>query len=171
MTVRTGRPGPARPPTSFGRPPRSGAVPVVDPRERSPAGVDEALERFDRFSSALVRLEVFSLEEVRGSVAAFLTEVEVHLGGSPIPPVGSDRPPRAGPPEGDRLEGEHERFRTSVDELRSLLGVVEGDDHGGHRQALGQYGRIFAEALRLHRRDERAATAADGPGGARVPSA
>jgi hypothetical protein len=39
--------------------------------------------------------------------------------------------------------------------LRGLLRIVERDDHGGNRQALGQYGRILAEALKEHRALER----------------
>ena len=50
---------------------------------------------------------------------------------------------------------DHEWFLTSTEQLGWFFRVVEGDDHGGHRQALGQYGRALAEALRRHRRDER----------------
>jgi len=45
---------------------------------------------------------------------------------------------------------------TSIEQLWWFYRVVEGEDHGGHRQALGQYGRILAEALRRHRAEERA---------------
>ncbi len=80
---------------------------------------------------------------------AFTREVERHLTESTAAPGGRGETDRA------RLAREHERFRTSVDQLVAILAVVEQDDHGGHRQALGQYGRIFTEALRLHRTDER----------------
>ena len=50
---------------------------------------------------------------------------------------------------------DHEWFVTSLDQFEWFLRVVEGENHGGHRQALGQYGRVLAEALRRHRHDER----------------
>jgi len=50
---------------------------------------------------------------------------------------------------------DHEWFATSLEQFWWFFRVVEADDHGGHRQALGQYGRVLAEALRRHRRDER----------------
>ena len=117
------------------------------------AELDQALERFDRFSAALVHVEPWPLEDVRREVAGFLRLVEQHL------VTGSSGPTR-GPsgtgarPGARRLELEHQRFHSSVEQLRELLSVVEGEDHGGHRQALGQYGRIFAEAFRRHRADE-----------------
>lgn len=116
--------------------------------------VDE-LERFDRFSTALVHLEPFPLDEVRRSVRQFTSLVEAHLR-TPLPDSGAPRPKADRPSYRQRLLLEHDRFRASVTELRQLLTVVEADDHGGHRQALGQYGRILVEALRLHQDDERA---------------
>jgi hypothetical protein len=116
------------------------------------AGVDELARRceeFDRFSYGLVRLTPHTLDDLRVRVAQFNDEVESHL----------DRAERAPTSQGSavqrRLQAEHLRFRASIRELRGLLRVVERDDHGGHRQALGQYGRIFVEALRVHLRDER----------------
>ncbi|HYB63023.1 MAG TPA: hypothetical protein VEE86_01190 [Thermoplasmata archaeon] len=132
--------------------------------ERHDADLDDAVERFDRFAAGLVRLEPFSLEEVRRSVGTFVGRVERHLrehGGGGPPPSGEPRP-RQPVRRGPDLGLEHERFRSSIVELSAYLAVVERDDHGGHRQALGQYGRIFAEALRLHRGDERAETARTG---------
>jgi hypothetical protein len=52
------------------------------------------------------------------------------------------------------LRSDHRHFEMSVLGLRELLGVVEHEDHGGHRQALGQYSRLLAAAFVRHRRDE-----------------
>jgi hypothetical protein len=49
---------------------------------------------------------------------------------------------------------EHLAFRGSTDELRHLWDVVRAVDHGGNRQALGQYWRVLLEALTLHLEDE-----------------
>lgn len=121
-------------------------------RPRPFGGLDETLEWFDRFSLSLVRLEPFSLDEVRRSVERFGDAVNDHL----VASRATSRRPATGPggSGSERLELEHERFRASIAELNELLAVVERDDHGGHRQALGQYGRIFAEALRVHRGEE-----------------
>jgi len=166
--------GPAEPPVTLFRPfgwcramPRGRSTDV----ERHESDLDDAVERFDRFAAGLVRLEPFSLEEVRRSVGAFASRVEGHLrehGVGRLPGGPPQRPPvRRGPD----LDAEHERFRTSVGELRSYLAVVEREDHGGHRQALGQYGRILAEALRLHRADERGLLARTGRAGPPGPVA
>ncbi len=52
------------------------------------------------------------------------------------------------------LMEEHERFRQSLDQLAWLRGIIDREDHGGHRQALGQYWRLVLEALRRHLDDE-----------------
>ena len=119
---------------------------------RAPPGPREFLRsvgRFERFSSGLVHLDPCSLADLRRTVRTFASELERHLSPAPATVVEPPAPSLA-----RRLEAEHERFRSSVEQLRGLLTVVEGDDHGGHRQALGQYGRILAEALRRHLADE-----------------
>lgn len=113
------------------------------------------IDWFERFSYELVLLETFSLDEIRAALDAFEREVRAHLDGSPL----DDRRPIAdrGPAERARiLASDHAWFRTSLDQLEWFYAVVARDDHGGNRQALGQYGRVFAEALRRHRSDERA---------------
>ncbi len=140
-------------------------MPVVVPADPRPQ-VDELArlsERFDRFSYGLVRLETHPLEELQRRIAEFGNAVERHLDAAAT--KGSE----ARGASAARLSAEHQRFRVSVGELRGLLAVVEREDHGGHRQALGQYGRIFAEALRVHLRDEiapagRGAEPRSGPG-------
>lgn len=117
--------------------------------------LDPEIERFETFSHGLVRLEPHSIEELRVAVERITSAVSDHLkadGERPLMPGGRRRRLAA---KRQRLAAEHERFRTSLAELRLLLAVVEGDDHGGHRQALGQYGRLLTEALRAHRDEER----------------
>ena len=124
-------------------------------RSAGASSLEEEVTRFDRFAHGLVRLEPYPRGVLRDSVERFAQRVQEHLDlaassgpdgpGSPRPGTGSER----------LLAREHLRFRGSLDELRGLLAVVEADDHGGHRQALGQYGKILAEALRVHLNDER----------------
>jgi hypothetical protein len=60
------------------------------------------------------------------------------------------------------LVSDHARFLVSLEQLRWFYDIVEREDHGGHRQALGQYGRVLTEAVRRHRRDERSFFAGTG---------
>ena len=118
------------------------------------AELTQRLDGFDRFCLALVRLEPYPLEEVRATVVRFASALARHLatqttGSSPAPGELAPDRGRIG-----RLAAEHERFHASLEQLRVLLEVVVRDDHGGHRQALGQYGRIVVEALRSHLADE-----------------
>jgi len=124
---------------------------------------DQEIDRFDRFAGDLVRLEPFSRDALHETVVRFAALVEHHL--ELAAQVSDGRRGTDGGALARRgvLHREHERFRASVAELRGLLAVVEAEDHGGHRQALGQYGRILAEALRAHCRDEGAAGATDVP--------
>ena len=119
------------------------------PRTQDLADFRLAVDRFERFSSDLVHLEPFSFDQVRTVVERFARDLEDHLIG--VRRAARSTRARVGAP---RTAAEHERFRASVEQLRGLLEVVAADDHGGHRQALGQYGRILAEALRLHLADE-----------------
>lgn len=132
----------------FPRPSASVAMTVapasVDIR-RPPEGLRALTEWFDGVSLRLVLLEGYSLEEVREAIDRFSRSVERHVARAKH----LDRPPDNG-----GLAGEHARFESSIEELRLLMGIVEREDHGGHRQALGQYGRIFAEALLRHLREE-----------------
>lgn len=126
---------------------------AVDPA-RPPADLDALIDWFEEFSYELVLLEEFSLEEIRAALDAFEREVRRHVDANPPAPRG----PPAGRDPAERaaiLASDHAWFRTSLDQLEWFYAVVARDDHGGNRQALGQYGRVFSEALRRHRSDER----------------
>lgn len=113
------------------------------------------MDWFERVSYALVLLGDFPLADVRFAVDAFATALEAHLVG--LPPPAARRASRRSNRQdlATVVASDHEWFRTSVEQLRWFLEVVERDDHGGNRQALGQYGRVLAEAVQRHRRDER----------------
>ncbi len=128
----------------------------VDPRQ-SPTEFDDVVEWFDGVSRALVLLEAYPLEDLRQVVAVMRRTVLEHCrsDGRSIPEVASHSPELD--PRERLLVADHRWFRLSLEQLDWFLGVVAGEDHGGHRQALGQYGRVFAESLRRHRTVERAA--------------
>ena len=126
--------------------------PAVD-ISRAPTDFDALIDWFELVSYALVLLEEFSLTEIRSAVARIEAAVLAHVSSSP-----TTRRDLAG---GNRLselrkvvDADHVWFRISLEQLRWFLSVVERDDHGGNRQALGQYGRLLGESLRRHRRDE-----------------
>jgi hypothetical protein len=126
------------------------------------SSLEAEVARFERFAHGLVLLEPLPRPAVRAEVDRFVRSVEQHLDRAAA--LGRESAPRSRARTADeRLLGrEHQRFRTSLAELRGLLAVVEADDHGGHRQALGQYGKILAEALRVHLNDERRRTPTEG---------
>lgn len=136
-----------------------------------PTELDPLVDWFDRFSTRLVLLDEIPLARVREAVAAMVAGITTHrAGGGPSEP--SERARSSGLAALRRtLRADHEQLAASVRELGWLLGIVERDDHGGNRQALGQYGRLVCEALRRHRAEEReAALLAEGrvPGTARI---
>jgi hypothetical protein len=118
--------------------------------------IDTALADFERFASSLVHLEPRPLDAVRQGVEQFVAVVQRHLDGRATTDGQRSTAAEGAVTLTDRLGLEHERFRASLEGLRGLLAVVVGNDHGGHRQAPGQYGRVLAEALRSHRADGRA---------------
>jgi len=116
-----------------------------------PAGPDAIGIWFEQVSHQLVLLAEFPLSDIERAVATFTGAVEEHARSTDL----------ARPPEGTAdselarvLAADHARFSTSIEQLRWFLAVVQREDHGGHRQALGQYGRIFAEAFLRHRTEE-----------------
>jgi len=145
---------------------------VAEPTARleippAPPSFDALVDWFDRLSTDLVLLAEYPLGGVGAAAAEFDRQVRNHL--SEFEVRLRSRRPRT-PAERDAhalLHADHAWFEVSLDQLRWFLSIVAHDDHGGHRQALGQYGRVLAEALRRHRREERAVIpepAADGPG-------
>ena len=126
---------------------------TVAPTERSEE-LDRRLERFASVCDELVDGPQARLDDVRREVEHLVEAIVAHVGSSD--PLAA-APKAARPPATSvevRLRSEHERFRVSVVQLGWFLGIVERDDHGGNRQALGQYGRLVVEALRRHRADE-----------------
>ncbi len=137
---------------------------VVSP----PGDLDGLVEWFDRVCSGLVLLDALPLLDVRAAVTALASAVTDHC----AHPGGPGRPPARATVVWDRslreLAADHERFRTSVQQLWWFYGIVEREDHGGNRQALGQYGRLVCEALRRHRAEERR-VGGTGPSGRAAP--
>lgn len=129
----------AGPPFDLGEPPRE---------------FDALLAWFDRVSQRLVLQDDLPLPEVRRAVAAFTAGVTAHRDADGD--LGREaRSEDLGLASSRRiLRADHDRLATSVRQLWWFYEIVERDDHGGNRQALGQYGRIAAEALRRHRVEE-----------------
>jgi hypothetical protein len=133
----------------------------VPPERRSdrilavPFDFDAVVDWFERLSSAMVLLAEYPLPEVERAIREFESRVRAHIHESGArldatnPPSGAATDARA------LLRADHAWFRTSMEQLDWFYRIVANEDHGGHRQALGQYGRVFAEALRRHRADER----------------
>ena len=128
--------------------------PEVDIRS-PPGSFDELVDWLERWSYGLVLLEEYPLSEIRGALVAVSDAVATHR-------RAADRRIAALPPTDEEtargvklLLSDHEWFEISLEQLWWFFHVVETEDHGGHRQALGQYGRVLGEALRRHRSDER----------------
>ncbi len=130
--------------------------------DRPPEDIDALVDWFDRVSGNLVLLEEYPPEELRRAVEFVARAVDEHARRADSPPSAVNaRDAAAG--RAAVLRADHERFRTSAEQLRALSRVVENDGHGGNRQALGQYGRVLTEALRRHRREELELDGATGP--------
>ena len=121
-----------------------------------PGDFDALIDWLEGWSTNLVLLEEYPLPEVRAALDAVDRAVRAHR-------TGADRQLQSLPASSDAaargrriLLSDHVWFETSLDQLWWFYRVVEQEDHGGHRQALGQYGRVLAESLRRHRTDERA---------------
>jgi hypothetical protein len=120
-----------------------------------PTTLPEIVDWFESLSYGLVILEPYPLADVRAAVDAFHERMVRHAADWATTCAGEAD--RTSPWSALRrvIESDHTWFETSFEQLRWFLGIVEGEDHGGHRQALGQYGRLVAEAVRRHLRDER----------------
>ncbi len=123
---------------------------------RPPAALAELVDWFGMLSYGLVLLEPYPLIEVRGAVDRFRREVRRH---SDRAEPGLARGPLPADPLGRRLtelvRADHRWFEISFDQLDWFLRIAEENGHGGNRQALGQYGRLVADAVRRHLADER----------------
>lgn len=124
------------------------SAPVGPAIDRAPADIDALVDWFEWVSERLVLLDDFSLADVRRAIGSVDSAIRRHLANSPNPPSTAGS-------VAARIALDHRMFPTSLDQLAWFLAIVERDDHGGNRQALGQYGRLLAEALRRHREDER----------------
>jgi hypothetical protein len=133
--------------------------PSVDPHS-PPAEFDAVVDWFERVCYNLVLLEEYPLLDVRQAVRTLERSVREHLAALDAALTRSASIPAELTEARTLLRTDHAWFLVSLEQLEGLYHVVEGEDHGGHRQALGQYGRVLAEALRRHRSDERAYLAA-----------
>lgn len=145
-------------------PPSLTAIPTHSP-------IEATMRRQQALADDLVLLAEFplpALEEALADIGRAIEEDESAFEGV-LNRVGHAATRRA---ELERLRQDHRTFHVSVGQLRWLLDIVRRDNHGGNRQALGQYWRIVLEALGTHREDERrllaqlglAVPAAGGPG-------
>ncbi|MGA7923635.1 MAG: hypothetical protein WCA77_06635 [Thermoplasmata archaeon] len=104
-------------------------------------------------AEGLVRLAPYSRAEIASAIHRLRTVLlERH-------PYRDPRSPgkRSGLVDGRiarRLEGEHRIFVTSIEQLEWFFQIVQDEDHGGNRQALGQYWKLLLEALQRHLDDE-----------------
>ncbi|MFZ0892257.1 MAG: hypothetical protein WB778_07365 [Thermoplasmata archaeon] len=116
----------------------------------SDAELYQIIESFDRLSYGLVLLENKLVEEIGIAIRRLRAAVEQHVENSrgqgrfEVGDAASDSSRRR------EIADDHARFRTSLAELATLFEIIRRDDHGGNRQALGQYGKILSEALRIH---------------------
>jgi len=121
-----------------------------------PTDFDELIDWLERWSYNLVLLEEYPLPEVKSALDAVDRAVRAHR-------TEADRRLRSLHDLSDESSrgrkvvlNDHEWFETSLEQFWWFYRVVEKEDHGGHRQALGQYGRVLGESLRRHRVDENA---------------
>jgi len=128
--------------------------PYVD-IHRPPKEFDALVDWFELVSSNLVLLEEYSITDIRSALETLTGAIDAHRREASLDPPD---PPFEASEHADLaqlLSVDHEWFRISVEQLYWCFAVVEREDHGGNRQALGQYGRVLAESLRRHRSDER----------------
>ncbi|MGI0071639.1 MAG: hypothetical protein ACRECT_06190 [Thermoplasmata archaeon] len=139
--------------------------PSVDIRA-PPADLDDLIDWFDRVSTNLVLLEEYPRPAIRRAIDRLERGVREHVASFDARLTEGGVPPGTLADARAILRADHAWFSISIEQLEWFFEIVERDDHGGHRQALGQYGRVFAEALRRHRSDERAYLGPSGTGSA-----
>ncbi|MFZ0699442.1 MAG: hypothetical protein WAN74_04555 [Thermoplasmata archaeon] len=129
--------------------------PSVDPA-RPPAALEELVDWFEALSYGLVLLEPYLLADVRRAMGRFHHEVRLHSERAEVPLAhAAVRADALGRSLTELLRADHRWFKTSFEQLDWFLRIAEENGHGGNRQALGQYGRLVAEAVRRHLADER----------------
>jgi hypothetical protein len=126
---------------------------AVEPRPR-PTEFEAIVDWFDHICCGLVLLEEDPREDVEASVGRLDAAVRAHLRDfeAGVGPSDATADSRRGLRQ--TLDADHARFFVSLEQLRWFYARVETEDHGGNRQALGQYGRVLTEALRRHLREE-----------------
>lgn len=143
--------------TDFPHGPNAESVPTPRPDvdiRSPPRGFDELVGWLERWSDGLVLLEEYPVNDVRAALNAVEKAVRAHRMSADrwiVPLQARDEPTSRG---ARLILSDHKWFETSIEQFWWFFRVVEKEDHRGHRQALGQYGRIFGEALRRHRTDE-----------------
>jgi hypothetical protein len=143
--------------------------PTADPH-RAPPEFDDLVDWFEQISTNLVLLEDYPRDDLRTAIDRFEAGVRAHLRSYDLRLNLPRTPPKELSDVRALLRSDHAWFQISLEQLEWFYRIVEGEDHGGHRQALGQYGRVFAEALRRHRLDERNyLSAVEGPVGSPPP--
>jgi hypothetical protein len=130
----------------------------MDPPPRRLARHDPLLARlptWEALADGLVLLEPIPLARLRRTVDDLVAAWPRHVVEARSA-FAAGRSGVRGPEPLGRLEAEHAWVRDSLAELNGLLGLVTANDHGGNRQALGQYWRLLNEALRRHIAEEEA---------------
>lgn len=151
---------------SVGRP--EALAPTHPAGDRRGPDADPALWRVlseqQEIADRLVGLEPIPLEALTGEIERLATclLIEHPQKVRPFLRGGSER--ATSPGLARMLEREHRWFGESIGGLRELARILSVDDHGGHRQALGQYWRLVVESARRHLNDE-VATSDAGPTG------
>ena len=112
------------------------------------------IEWFGRLSDGLVLLEPYELPALRQAIDGVAESTRRHARATRELEVESPGLSPSGRRLARLVQVDHAWFELSVEQLYWFLEIVEREDHGGHRQALGQYGRLVVEAFRRHLADE-----------------
>lgn len=128
--------------------------PEVDLRT-IPSEFDSLVDWLERWSCRLVLLEEYPISDLRTALRTVERAVREHR-------VLAESWERSLPGVAEEVRNDvtvllsdHVWFETSLEQFWWFFRVVEKEDHGGNRQALGQYGRVLAESLARHLLAER----------------
>ncbi len=130
----------------------------------TPDVLRELLPSSRRLAERLVLLEEVPAAEILAGVDRVQRALEEHAERADplLAALDGHRLPGRVPPE--LLRDEHRIYPESVRQLRWFLDIVLRDDHGGNRQALGQFWTLLSESLHHHLEDEGAYLDAVGAG-------